>query len=677
MAIVQMDYLEVVANVADTKGILDYLQKRGVVEIKTLDEVEGLREFEAKSSLSLIGKYRDITQEALKILDKYVPEKSKLTDMLAGLPELKKEKAEKLGEEIDKILSPCYKIIGYEKTIAESKLNIAKLTASRTAIEPWIDFDLPMRYEGTASTKAFIGTFPSEYTKEGLEIALSELLKQEEIPECEIISHTKDRSCVFILALKENAQATETAIRSLGFAYPSDPTKHPPKVRYDRLTSQIEKANLDSEEAKKNITELSDKREEIKFAFDYFSLKFDRYSVLERVSIGDNIIAFSGFIPSREVESLKKEVEEKFTAAVFSSPADEFEDVPALFENNSFVAPVESITKMYSMPGKEDIDPNPVMSIFYYLLFGIMLSDAGYGLLMVLGCGFAKLKYKLKGNIKKTVDLYFYCGLSTVFWGALFGSWFGDTVTRVADQFFEIPNLGEVWNETLGFTLFRENIAIWFEPVNDPTKLLLFSFLFGVIHLFFGVGASFWKMWKVGNKIGAICDCIPVFMLVTGAAPIGANIIKAGTFAPEIANMSKWLALAGLILVILTSGRDSKNIFGKLGLGLYGLYNTASGWLSDILSYSRLLALGLCTGVIATVINTLGTIPENKAVKLLMFTVVFIFGHTVNIAINLIGTYVHTNRLQYVEFFSKFYEGGGRNFTPLKSNTKYFNIKED
>ena len=181
----------------------------------------------------------------------------------------------------------------------------------------------------------------------------------------------------------------------------------------------------------------------------------------------------------------------------------------------------------------------------------------------------------------------------------------------------------------------------------------------------------------MGNKIGAICDCIPVYMLVIGAAPIGANIIKAGTFAPEVTNVSKWLALAGLILVVLTSGRNSKNIFGKLGLGLYGLYNTASGWLSDILSYSRLLALGLCTGVIATVINILGTIPENKVVKLLMFIVVFIFGHTVNMIINLIGAYVHTNRLQYVEFFSKFYEGGGRSFTPLKSNTKYFNIKED
>ena len=135
--------------------------------------------------------------------------------------------------------------------------------------------------------------------------------------------------------------------------------------------------------------------------------------------------------------------------------------------------------------------------------------------------------------------------------------------------------------------------------------------------------------------------------------------------------------VVGAVLTVLTSGRSAKNIIGKLGGGLYGLYNTASGYLGDILSYSRLLALGLSTGVIATVINLLGTMPGNKVAKLILFIIVFLLGHTANIAINLIGTYVHTNRLQYVEFFSKFYEGGGRSFTPLKADTKHFRFKEE
>ena len=144
-----------------------------------------------------------------------------------------------------------------------------------------------------------------------------------------------------------------------------------------------------------------------------------------------------------------------------------------------------------------------------------------------------------------------------------------------------------------------------------------------------------------------------------------------------LTTIGKYVALVGAVLTVLTSGRSAKNIIGKLGGGLYGLYNTASGYLGDILSYSRLLALGLSTGVIATVINLLGTMPGNKIAKLILFIGVFLLGHTANIAINLIGTYVHTNRLQYVEFFSKFYEGGGRSFTPLKADTKHFRFKEE
>ena len=183
-------------------------------------------------------------------------------------------------------------------------------------------------------------------------------------------------------------------------------------------------------------------------------------------------------------------------------------------------------------------------------------------------------------------------------------------------------------------------------------------------------------MWKADNKIGAICDVIPVFLLITGIAPVGAGILSVNVPA-TLKSTGLIMAATGAVLIVLTAGRDSKNIVGKLGLGLYGLYNTASGWMSDILSYSRLLALGLCTGVIASVVNTMGTIPGNKIAKACLLVPVFLFGHIVNMAINLIGTYVHTNRLQYVEFFAKFYEGGGRTFTPLKTNTKYFNIKED
>jgi V/A-type H+-transporting ATPase subunit I len=300
------------------------------------------------------------------------------------------------------------------------------------------------------------------------------------------------------------------------------------------------------------------------------------------------------------------------------------------------------------------------MAFFYYLLFGMMLSDAGYGVMMVLGTAFVLKKFKVEESLRKTLKMFFYCGISTVFWGALFGSWFGDIIPIICKEFLNIQ---------------PPSLALWFEPVADPIKLLLFSFAIGIVHLFAGLAVSFKISWDEGRKLDAILDTVPTYLLVLGAAPLGAGILIS---VPGILTaIGKYVALAGVVLIVLTAGRSSKNIFARLGLGLYSLYNTAAGYFSDILSYSRLLALGLATGSIAGVINLMGSMVDNITLKAIVLTVVFLVGHPLNMAINLLGAYVHTNRLQFVEFFSKFYEGGGRAFSPLKANTKYIRIKED
>ena len=215
------------------------------------------------------------------------------------------------------------------------------------------------------------------------------------------------------------------------------------------------------------------------------------------------------------------------------------------------------------------------------------------------------------------------------------------------------------------------SLALWLEPMNDTMDLLMYSMLFGIVHLFAGLAIRFFMLIKEKNYLGAVFDVIPVVIFVIGFAIAGAAFIF--TVPERIKPYGTILLAVGAILIVLTAGRSSKNILGKLGGGLYALYNTASGYLGDILSYSRLLALCLVTGVIANVVNLLAAMPGN----IVIFVIIFIVGHTINIAINLIGTYVHTNRLQYVEFFSKFYEGSGRAFTPFKINSKFFTIRKD
>ena len=179
------------------------------------------------------------------------------------------------------------------------------------------------------------------------------------------------------------------------------------------------------------------------------------------------------------------------------------------------------------------------------------------------------------------------------------------------------------------------------------------------------------------------CDVVLWFMLLAGLilmllpSSLFASIAQMSIVFPEWLNMlAKILAIAGAAGIVLMSGRSNRNPVLRLALGAYDLYNI-TGWLSDVLSYSRLLALGLATGVIASVINQMGSMLPNNVIGIIFFILIFIVGHSMNLAINLLGAYVHTNRLQFVEFFGKFYEGGGRPFNPFRENTKYAEIKEE
>ena len=270
--------------------------------------------------------------------------------------------------------------------------------------------------------------------------------------------------------------------------------------------------------------------------------------------------------------------------------------------------------------------------------------------------------------MEKTLRMFKNCGLSTVFWGVLFGGYFGDAITVIGKTFFGV-------NMTIP--------ALWFAPINKPMKMLIYCMIFGIIHLFVGLGIKGYMMLKQKDVMSFVCDVLMWYVFLTGLIlmliPTGMFASLAGvtiTFPPFLNMLAKIMAIGGMVGILLMAGRRAKNPFKRLLLGAYNLYDTTS-WLSDLLSYSRLLALGLATGVIAQVINTMAAMGGKSILGVIFFIIVFIFGHVFNMAINLLGAYVHTNRLQYVEFFGKFFEGGSREFEPFKENTKYINVKEN
>lgn len=661
MAKLNMKRIELLMMLEDSKEIIDCIQRSGVIEISESEENEKLFKLPMSSTVSQLEKYINTAEAAKGILNKYVPKKSSLLSSLSPRKEITVSEFLKQSEKADSILSDCFVIASCERRINEAKVGITRLQAQIDALDSWKNLDIPMKMTETKDTSVFIGSFPMLYDSNSLIDAIMSFDKQIEAVSAEIVSQSKDKTCAVIICYKSYSEQVEAALKALNFVKPSDPTKHKPAIRIKRCADGIKAYETTVTEYIEKIKVLSDKRDDIDFIIDYLTMRRDKYEALSKLSMSTDIMVVNGYIPEKYVKQLTDKLESKFDTAIsITDVDDDDENVPVELENDGFVSPVESITAMYSLPGRHDIDPNPIMAFFYYVFFGLMLSDAGYGVVMVLSMLIVKKKFKLEDKMKKTVNMFLYCGISTVFWGTMFGSWFGDIVGTICTNFLNKP---------------APRLYIWLDPVNDPMKLLLFCFLFGIIHLFVGLGVRFSQLWKSDKKMDAVCDVVFVYLLVAGIAPFGASIL---TSIPQtIIKIGEYLAIIGALGIVLTSGRSSKNIFGKLGGGLYGLYNTASGYLGDILSYSRLLALGLSTGVIASVVNMLGALPENKIVKAIMLTIVFIFGHIVNMAINLIGTYVHTNRLQYVEFFSKFYEGGGRSFTPLVSNTKSFRFKEE
>ncbi len=653
MAKLRMKKIELIAPLTDSKKIIELLQRRGVVEL-CRNEDEGLEQTSVTTVTGSFDKFRTTVMQALDVLERYEPEKAALTDMLGGRTEVEKHAFGKSAMQLEKIMNTANEILRCSKAVAEADSETQQLETRCDMLRQWLPLDVPLNFRGTDTTTAFIGTLPYPVSAEEFGTRLPEGSS------VEIVSASKEQTNIFVLCYDDVAQETEDALRKNSFASVSENEKFTPAELTEQMMKRCVELEKQREEAVEKIKKLAENRQQLKFAVDYLAMRKDKYEALSALGFTENTFVLTGFIPEKYCESLRKEIEKKHTAYIeFTDPTDE-DDVPVLLENGRFSAPVEGITKMYAMPSKDDVDPTPVMAFFYYLFFGMMLSDAGYGLLMVIGTTFALKKFRLEDSMKKTLTMFRNCGISTVIWGALFGSWFGDIVQVVGREFF---------GREIG------SIALWFQPLDDPIKLLLFSFGLGILHLFLGVAVSFHMSWKDGRKLDAFCDSVPVYLTVLGVAPLGAGIL---TEVPAVLKtIGSYMMIAGVILLVLTAGRSSKSIFGKFFGGLYALYNTATGYLSDILSYSRLLALGLATGSIASVINLIGTMPENKIVKLVLLIVVFAVGHTANLAINLLGAYVHTDRLQFVELFSKFYTGGGREFQPLTVNTKYIKFKEE
>ena len=669
MAVLQMQRISIYALRKNRKPILEWIQRCGAVEINdVLEEDSVFRRIDMTAQKTQFEKNIAASKQALDVLHQYMPEKKSLFASLEGRKEIPAVQYDAFREKSDSVLHVVHRLNELSKDIADSQGTIQKLQTQIEALNPWVNLDVSMRIQGTKCTASFVGTLPTAYTEPVLEENLALLVPKVPL-HVDVISTSQEQTCIFLLCNRRDAPAVEEALRTLGFAKPASPSKTPPAERMQTLQGRIEEQQKTMQEAEEEIKSYAPQRDDLKFMVDYLTMRQEKYEVIGRLMQSRRTFVLTGYIPQRDAGKLAQELEQRFGAAVELENPSEDEDVPVLLKNNKFTEPVEGVLESFSLPGKGEVDPTSVMAVFYYFLFGMMLSDAAYGLLMVIGCGLVLLKFKnMEDGLRKTLRMFFFCGISTTVWGFLFGSFFGDALAVVSRTFFG----NEVALQPL-----------WFESLKEPMRMLMFALLVGVIHLFTGLAMQLYQLCRQKKYKDALYDVIFWYMLVGGAVvfmlsnQMFVDIAQLSFILPaQVGNVAAIVAGIGAVGIIFTSGRESRNPIKRLLKGLYGLYNV-TGYLSDVLSYSRLLALGLATSVIATVINQMGSMGGGGVGGAIMFILVFLVGHTINLGINLLGAYVHTNRLQFVEFFGKFYEGGGRKFAPFGVHTKYYKIREE
>ncbi len=670
MAVLQMQRVSICALRKDRKAILRKIQNLGLMEINNTIEEKGFETTDTTKIKQSFDRTAVVVDNAVDILEKYVPENKSMLSSLEGkkLIDLSEYFAVEKNSKV--IVEMAKHIVSLDKEIDEIKANTVKNESQIEALKPWLKLDVPLVNQQTKSTVMFIGTMPPATDRQQIYEMVAKEAPETEAFDVTIIESDKDAVYLSVLCLKKDAQKIEDILRSKGFVKPV--------VTTDKIPAEFEKELLSankfySEKTEQIISEIKsckDLRDDFKKTADYFRVRAEKYEVIGTLPHSMKTFVISGYVAKKNVEVLKKAIAEKYDCAFDVEEIPDGEEIPTILSNNAFSESVEGVLESYGLPKKGEFDPTTIMSFFYVFFFGMMLSDAAYGAIIAIACFVILKKYpRMSQGMHKSIKMFMYCGVSTLIWGILFGGYFGNIVDIVSQAF-------------TGKTVTVP--ALWFIPLNDPMRLLVYSMAFGLVHLFTGLGIKGYMAIKEKRYLDFFCDVVLWYAFLIGLimmllpTDIFASIAQTQIVFPPFLNVvAKALTIFGALGLLLMSGRANKNWGLRIALGAYDIYGVTS-WLSDVLSYSRLLALGLATGVIASVINQMASmLIGNGILGIVAFIIVFIVGHTLNLAINLLGAYVHTNRLQFVEFFGKFYEGGGKPFEPFKSNTKYVDIKED
>lgn len=648
MAIVKMKGLRLLAMRSDREALLELLQGMGCVEIDEPDQDpqtwQGLLSQLGNQTLSrpdgqALSQAREDLQAAQRALAVLKRHGDKGRGLLAPRPRLTRQQLFD-GEEQGK--QAVQQVLEADRQLAALEAQHSKLLTQRAALAPWLELNIPLNTASTQEMVVQFGTVTAGVELEQVQRAVegaSELAQltqasvDRDVRYCLLVCHTSAQEEV-LQALRDFGWSRMNLSGWTGTAKEND----------QRIARELEQNEQESAQAEQQLAQLTSLAEPIRQAADRASVRINREEGRSRLLDTEKTFLLEGWVPAEKWPELESQLKNYPCAWELRDPTEEeYPKVPVKLKNNWFTRPLSMVTEMYSLPAYNGLDPNPLMAPFFILFYGIMMADMGYGLLMMIASVVVLKKSRPRAGMHNFFALLGLCGVSTFIMGAVTGGFFGDF----------IPQLLKLINPESTFVWFWPTL---FTPLEDTMMILVGAMALGFVQILVGMAISFVKKLRRGQVMDAIWEEVTWWVVFAG-------------LALAILGVTNLVIILGGVMVV-AGPILTENGFGKI-TGIFGsLYNHVTGYFGDILSYSRLMALMLAGSVIAQVFNTLGAIPGNVVI----FIIISMLGNALNFALNLLGCYVHDLRLQCLEYFNKFYEDGGKPFRPMKLDTNYYDV---
>lgn len=650
MSIQKMKKVRVIGLRSEKDAFLDDLIRFGRLEISDYPQAEGdvvvfstnnYDKLELPADMLAVNQAK--LSSALDIMQRYFPEKKKLLDPKPDAP----LESFLSDARLNSCLHAANRVIRLDGEIRSLTAENQEMQNQLTALQPWMTLDMPLEYTGTENVSFTLCSLPADAPEGDVASAL-----EMAAPDSELSPVSSDRFLRYCVLVCHRAEfdAAEDALRN--FSY--NPMENPgmtgtAEENAERIAKETEYNGVKIERAKGKLMSETAYRQYIQQSWDSLATKLYETESRSRMLNSDSSFAMEGWLAEENVPALERILGNYVVHAEFEDPApEEYPDVPVKLRNNLFTRCMNMITNMYSLPAYDGVDPNPLMAPFFILFYGMMMADMGYGILMFLGGMLMVKKMKARGGTRDFGELLIWCGISTFLWGAATGGFFGDF----------IPQAIKIFDPESTFTM-----PALFTPLEDTIAILFGSLALGVTQIFTGMIVSVVEKIKAGNFKSALFDEFAWWAILFGVVGAVTGIGNVGG-KPVLLIAGAVLLIAGCILQNTGAARFT-SIVGTV-------YNGVTGYFSDILSYARLMALMLAGSVISQVFNTLGGVTGN----IVFFVIISMVGNLLNLALNLLGCYVHDLRLQCLEFFNRFYKDGGKPFRPLDVQTRYYNVTE-